>query len=246
MGRACILCSCNNPRTDHGPPSELGWTLLYFHLESWWLTLSKSESNLLLWSFDVAIQLLPSFSRTNSLWCWMTTSYYVYRLFFHKKYIKHLKALKWNTGREAICKLRWHFYAKIKANPLDIIHAFYIDWPWFVWTDDEPEILFFRSSYIQNQQSYLMMNSIVKNITTKLSIISIMKTIHGNWTLPSESWREVKCDVHLISIGSWSFPRRTFCSSSAVETMKVTVDMSTMEREKSARNWASLLKLDQL
>ena len=80
-------------------------------------------------------------------------------------------------------------YAKIKAYPLDIIHAFYIDLPWFVWTDDEPEILFFRSSYIQNQQSYLMMNSIVKNITTKLSIISIMKTIHGNWTLPSESWR---------------------------------------------------------
>ena len=54
------------------------------------------------------------------------------------------------------------------------------------------------------------------------------------------------CFYDLISIGSWSFPRRTFCSSSAVETMKVTVDMSTMEREKSARNWASLLKLDHL
>ena len=92
---ACkILCSCNNPRTDHGPPSELGWTLLYFHLESWWLSSSKSESNLLLWSFDVAIQLLPSFSRTNSLWCWMTTSYYVYRLFFSQKIQQASKSIK--------------------------------------------------------------------------------------------------------------------------------------------------------
>ena len=64
----------------------------------------------------------------------------------------------------------------------------------------------------------LTRNSKVKKTMTKLSVISMMKTTTGHSISPVSS--------------TWS--------SSAVEMMKVMVEMMTMEREKSARNWASL------
>ena len=62
------------------------------------------------------------------------------------------------------------------------------------------------------------MNSRVKKTTTKLSVISMIRTTTGHSLSPSSS--------------SWS--------SSAVEMMKVMVDRITIDRENRARNWASL------
>ena len=69
------------------------------------------------------------------------------------------------------------------------------------------------------QMINLIKYSMEKKTTTKLSIISITKTTIGYAMMPSTS----------------------SCNSSAVEMMKVTVEMRTMERENKARNWAKLL-----
>ena len=68
------------------------------------------------------------------------------------------------------------------------------------------------------QSKSLTTNSKLKNTTTKLSMNSMIIT----------------------TIGQSLSPLLSTCSSSAVEMMKVMVEMITMEREKRARNWASL------
>ena len=89
--------------------------------------------------------------------------------------------------------------------------------------------------FLFGQTVSLARNSTVKKMTTKLSMRSMMRTMRGKSTLPSSS----------------------FWSSSAVEMMKVTVEITTwfwgnkwekkllvtitMKREKRARTWASLL-----
>ena len=60
----------------------------------------------------------------------------------------------------------------------------------------------------------------VKKMTMKLSMSSMVKAMLGNFMLPSSS-----C-----------------CSSSTVERMKVMVDTTTIDKEKMARPCASLLK----
>ena len=61
----------------------------------------------------------------------------------------------------------------------------------------------------------------VKKITMKLSMSSMVKATLGNLILPSSS--------------CWS--------SSTVERMKVVVETTTIDKEKMATPWASLLKM---
>ena len=68
------------------------------------------------------------------------------------------------------------------------------------------------------QSKSLTTNSKLKNTTTKLSMNSMIIT----------------------TIGQSLSPFLSSCSSSAVDMMKVMVEMITMERENSARNLASL------
>ena len=71
------------------------------------------------------------------------------------------------------------------------------------------------------QTKSLTTNSKVKKMMMMLSIVSMMNTTVGNCALPSESW-------------NYAFKRRlvvlvvsAFCSSSAVEMMKVRVETKT-------------------
>ena len=74
-------------------------------------------------------------------------------------------------------------------------------------------MIFPNSSYNSDFWKHLMTNSIVKNMTTKLSIISIMKTIQGNWTLPEGSC--LSCGLAVIwlrNLEPWSLNRHHWCS----------------------------------
>ena len=72
------------------------------------------------------------------------------------------------------------------------------------------------------QTKSLMTNSKVKKMMMMLSIVSMMNTTVGNCALPSESWNHATFKRGLVVLVV-----STFCSSSAVEMMKVRVETNT-------------------
>ena len=75
------------------------------------------------------------------------------------------------------------------------------------------------------QTKSLTTNSKVKKMMMMLSIVSMMNTTVGNCTLPSVSWNHAfKCDLVVLVVS-------TFCSSSAVEMMKVRVETNTWSQD---------------
>ena len=74
--------------------------------------------------------------------------------------------------------------------------------------------------FLTGQMSSLRMYSMVKKMMTKLSMRWMMATM----------------------IGKSLFPSSSSCSSSMVASTKVMVDTSTIDKEKKATNWASLIR----
>ena len=94
-------------------------------------------------------------------------------------------------------------------------------------------ILEFTSIYLLWVNAHLAMclNSVlnVKALVGAFSVIVILRIIFGNLRLKLYS---VTCS----SRGNSTSPASLCCSSSMVETMKVKVEMRTIDREKNAQN----------
>ena len=76
------------------------------------------------------------------------------------------------------------------------------------------------------QTKSLTTNSKVKKMMMMLSIVSMMNTTVGNCTLPLESWNDATFKLGLVVLVV-----STFCSSSAVEMMKVRVEINTWSHD---------------